>query len=181
MSEYPNSYLSPKLEARRVAHGFGSFAREEIYAGELLTMWGGQILPEEAFMKLSDHMRSISIQVEDGLFLVPIDPEEADYFNHSCNPNAGLQGSNSLIATRDIMPGEEICFDYAMSDSVPYDEFTCGCGAYNCRGTVTGNDWQIAELWDQYRGYFSPYLQRKIDSLQLLQVAIPSKELLVMA
>ncbi len=181
MSEYPYSYLSPKLEARPVAHGFGSFAREMIYAGELLTVWGGQVLPEEAFMQLSQHVRSISIQVEDGLFLVPIHPEEADYFNHSCNANAGLQGNNSLIAMRDILPGEEICFDYAMSDSTPYDEFTCGCGAPNCRGAVTGNDWQIVELWDQYRGYFSPYLQRKIDSLQLVQVAMSGEEVVVSA
>lgn len=181
MSDYSYSYLSPKLEARPVLHGFGSFAREAIYAGELLTVWGGQVLPEEAFIQLSDHIRSISIQVEDGLFLVPMRPEEADYFNHSCDPNAGLQGNNSLIAMRDILPGEEICFDYAMSDSTPYDEFICGCGAPNCRGTVTGNDWQIVELWDQYRGYFSPYLQRKIDSLHIVQVAMPGEEIVVSA
>lgn len=179
MSDYPYSYLSPKLEARRTAHGFGSFAREAVYAGELLTIWGGQVLPKEVFMTLSQHVRSISIQVEDGLFLVPIRPEEADYFNHCCNPNAGLNGQSSLIAMRDIMPGEEICFDYAMSDSTPYDEFTCGCGASNCRGQVTGNDWQIVELWDQYRGYYSPYLQRKINSLRLMRVAHPHEEIVV--
>jgi hypothetical protein len=82
---------------------------------------------------------------------------------------------------RDILPGEEICFDYAMSDSTPYDEFICGCGAPNCRGTVTGKDWQIVELWDQYRGYFSPYLQRKIDSLHIVQVAMPGEEIVVSA
>ncbi|WP_345325886.1 SET domain-containing protein [Candidatus Villigracilis proximus] len=66
---------------------------------------------------------------------------EGDYVNHSCNPNAGLSGQIGLVAMRDIEIGEEVCFDYAMSDTMPYDEFNCGCGAYMPR-TVGGNDWQ---------------------------------------
>jgi hypothetical protein len=67
---------------------------------------------------------------------------------------------------RDIEPGEEICFDYAMSDSTDYDEFVCGCGAPNCRKKVTGNDWRNPVLWERYQGYFSPYLQLKINELK---------------
>lgn len=40
---------------------------------------------------------------------------------------------------------------------------TCGCGRPRCRGTITGDDWQLANLPERYRGYFSWYLQRKID------------------
>jgi hypothetical protein len=64
---------------------------------------------------------------------------------------------------RDIQPGEEICFDYAMSDTVAYDEFVCGCGAPNCRRSVTGSDWQLPELQKRYAGYFAPHVQRRID------------------
>jgi uncharacterized protein len=67
---------------------------------------------------------------------------------------------------RDIKPGEEVCFDYAMSDTTPYDEFECGCGSLNCRGHVGGNDWQKPELQKRYAGYFSPHVQRRIDALQ---------------
>ena len=81
----------------------------------------------------------------------------------------GLIGQISVVALRDIYPGEEVCFDYAMSDSVPYDEFTCACGELNCRGRVTGNDWMLPDLQARYAGYFSPYLQRRIHRLQTEQ------------
>jgi len=168
MVDFPYSYISSKLETRATAHGFGSFVLAPIYAGELLVIWGGFVMPEDAFMQLDEHARSISIQIEKDVFLAPIQAEKADYINHSCNPNGGLRGANNLIAMRDIMVGEEVTFDYAMSDSAPYDQFDCGCGASNCRGKVTGNDWQLPELRERYNGYFSPYLQRKINKLKTL-------------
>lgn len=166
MTEYSCSYISSKLETRPTAHGFGSFAIQPICAGELLVIWSGRVMPEKAFMQLSENERSISIQIEDGIFLAPLEAEKADYINHSCNPNGGLLGASNLIAMRDIEIGEEITFDYAMSDSTPYDQFECGCGAPNCRGKVTGNDWQLTELWERYAGYFSPYIQIKINKLR---------------
>jgi hypothetical protein len=72
---------------------------------------------------------------------------------------------------RDIGPGEEITFDYAMSDGSGYDEFACACGAATCRGRVTGEDWRLPALWRRYEGYFSPYLQRRIDTLRREQAA----------
>jgi hypothetical protein len=42
-------------------------------------------------------------------------------------------------------------------------EMKCNCGAENCRGTVTGKDWQRQDLQEKYRGYFAWFLQRKID------------------
>lgn len=179
MSDHPYSYRSPKLETRATSHGLGNFARETVYKGELLAIWGGQVLKKDAFMQQTEYMRNISIQVGDDLFLVPIKLEDADYFNHSCDPNAGLNGQHTLIAMREIMPGEEICFDYAMCDSVPYDEFECECGAANCRGKVTGNDWKITALWERYDGYFSPYLQRKIDATCVLQSVMLQQEIIV--
>jgi uncharacterized protein len=70
-----------------------------------------------------------------------------------------------LVALRDIKAGEELTFDYAMSDGSPYDEFECCCGSANCRKKVTGNDWKLPGLWEKYKGYFSPYLARRIKSL----------------
>jgi len=90
----------------------------------------------------------------------------ADYFNHSCNPNCGLDSPISLVAMRDIEVGEEACFDYAMSDSSDYDEFECHCGAPNCRKTITGRDWMLPELQERYFGFFSPYLQRRIEKMR---------------
>jgi hypothetical protein len=95
--------------------------------------------------------------------MAPIEPEDADRVNHSCNPNAGIRGQVGLVAMRAIAPDEEICFDYAMSEANDIDDFDCRCGAPNCRGRVTIYDWQIPELQARYQGYFSEYIQRLID------------------
>jgi uncharacterized protein len=166
MSNQPSSYLSPKLQGRLKADGTGNgiFAREPVKQGELLAVFGGAVYQPDTFAALPERERSLSIQVEEDLFLVPQLIGEGDYVNHSCDPNAGLSGQIVLVAMRNILPGEEVCFDYAMSDTAPYDEFACQCGAANCRGRVTGNDWRIQELQKRYAGYFTPYVQRRIDA-----------------
>jgi SET domain-containing protein len=164
------SYLNEKLEARFIKNkgGFGVFANTHIKKDELLCAWGGNIWTREQFAQLPDENQSHGIQIDEELFqtyTVYETPDSADYVNHSCEPNAGLRGPITLIAIRDISPNEEICFDYAMSDSDPYDEFTCECGTALCRGNVTGNDWQLEELHQRYALYFSPYLKRRIEKL----------------
>ncbi len=136
MSNPQASYASPKLEARHYPEkgGWGVYAREWIRAGELLIVWAGEVVPGEQLVRLSAIERRYTVQVEEDLYLVTVrDPEPADLINHSCNPNAGLSGQIALTAMRDIAPGEEVCFDYAMTDGSPYDEFPCACGAPNCQ------------------------------------------------
>src|SRR3990172_6058498 len=165
MSKQPSSYLSSKLEGRPKADGSGNgiFALEPLKKGELAAVFGGVVYEWDAFIHLPDIERSSCLQVEDRHFLVPRPIGEGDYVNHSCNPNAGLSGQIGLVAMRNIKIGEEVCFDYAMSDTMPYDEFDCGCGDAGCRGSISGDDWQRPELQKRYAGYFSPHVQRKIE------------------
>jgi len=161
------AFFSPKLTTRRVSHGCAVFAQIPVRKGEVLAIWGGQIITTEQFMQMSlDNQRQVA-QIDDDLFIfTPTSDEPADCFNHSCHPNAGMRGQIVIVAMRDIAPGEEVTFDYAMCDSQPYDEFECQCGALECRGRVTGNDWKRPELWARYDGYFSAYLQKRIDALR---------------
>lgn len=159
-------YLSPKLDAYEGPEGCGVYAIAPLQAGELITCWGGDILCADEFMTQPDKIRSLSVQVEEDLYLVPREVGPADCFNHSCDPNAGIDGQICLVALRDIAVGEQICFDYATTDGSPYDEFECECGAANCRKWITGNDWKRPELWERYAGHFTPYLQRRIDRLR---------------
>ncbi|MDZ7290472.1 MAG: SET domain-containing protein-lysine N-methyltransferase [candidate division KSB1 bacterium] len=168
-SDRPTAYLSPKLEARPHLDkgGFGVFACKAIHAGEVLVAWGGDVMTAEEFAKQPTRVQQHSLQIEEGLYLVPSGKDEpADFVNHSCEPNAGMSGQIIMVAMRDIAPGEEVCLDYAMSDGGPHDEFVCACGTPSCRGKITGNDWKRPELWERYAGYFSPYLQRRIDRLK---------------
>ena len=165
-----SSYISEKAGAspRPEKGGYGVFARQPIAAGELIIVWGGDIVSFERLAEMPEEIRMHSVQVEEGLYLIGHHnrpAEEADFINHSCEPNTGLRGQIALVALRDIPPGEEICIDYAMCDGSPYDEFSCACGALSCRGRVSGDDWKNPVLQQRYAGYFSPYLQRRIDGL----------------
>lgn len=169
-----NSYLSPKCIVRIATDkgGFAVFAAEPIAKGELLVVWSGTLMGGSRLDTLPDSFRRHSLQVEEDLFLVSLtDCEPADYVNHSCSPNAGLSGQISLVSMRDIKPGEEITYDYAMSDGSDYDEFDCSCGAPECRGHVGGKDWRNETLWTRYAGYFSPYLAARIVRLKNLRRA----------
>jgi uncharacterized protein len=167
MDETFTSFLSPKCEAHEKEDtSCGVYAIQPLMKDELVVVWGGEVMDYQAFMKLPDKLRSLSVQVEESQFLVPHRIGPADCFNHSCDPNVGIVGQIVLVALRNIEIGEELCFDYAMTDGCPYDEFDCYCGSQNCRGRITGDDWKIPELWKRYRGHFAPYLQRRIDALQ---------------
>ena len=136
------------------------------------------IYPDELPVDIRRH----TVQVEEGLYLASLSPDEApDFINHSCEPNAGLDGQVAIVALARILPGEEVTIDYAMCDGSPYDEFDCGCGFSLCRGRVTGEDWRDPVLWQRYAGHFSPYLARRIEALRRRRAPHRAKRKLVLA
>lgn len=160
----PYSFLVPTAVVRDAgAKGLGVYASAPIPAGTTVAAFGGTVLDRESFAALDEGRRVHSIQVDDDLFMVgPAQPEPADMFNHSCEPNCGLVGNVLLVAMTDVPAGQELCFDYAMCDSDDYDEFVCSCGTPSCRGLVTGADWMRPDLQARYAGWFSSFLARKI-------------------
>lgn len=162
------SFLSPKVVLRpSPLAGKGLFAVELIMRGELVLMYStekGEFVPTERALAFASEAFDYGIQVDDDLFLSAMDMselEDAEFVNHSCEPNCGIDGSVRLVAMRDIMAGEEITFDYAMSESAGY-RMACACGAPSCRKVVTGEDWKRPELQERYRGHFSEYLKRRM-------------------
>lgn len=170
-------FLAEGLEIRHHSKsGRGVFATRHFSPGELLAVWGGWIISTAELKRLTDKERTFAVQVEEELYLVT--PKSrvkgADFINHSCDPNTGLASSISLVAMKAIGPGEEVCYDYAMTDSHPDLGFRCECGSEICRHEVTGEDWRLMELRQRYQGYFSPYLQRRIVNEQNAPVELPS-------
>jgi hypothetical protein len=165
---YPSCWASPRLAGKPCDDkgGRAVVAAAPIAAGELLAIFGGAVLDDAALEELSPDARRRVLQVDDGLFLYSEVESIADWVNHCCEPNAGISGQVALVALRPIGIGEEVCYDYAMSDGSPYDRFACRCGATTCRGDVTGDDWRIEALWVRYRGHFSPYLAARIARLE---------------
>lgn len=184
MSQDSTAYLTDKCEVRNrdVAGGYSVIARAVIEPGELIGVWSGRIVRSAELDVLPENIRRHTVQVEEELFLASIgESEPPDFINHSCEPNAGLDGQIAIVALRRILPGEEVTIDYAMCDGSPYDEFDCACGSSLCRGKVTGDDWRDPVLWERYAGHFSPYLQRRIEALRCTQASQRHKRKRVLA
>jgi hypothetical protein len=64
------------------------------------------------------------------------------YFNHSCDGNLGFNEEGDFATRKNIRRGEELTYDYALAESNPDFHMECKCGASNCRGIITGNDWR---------------------------------------
>ncbi len=161
-------WSSPKLEARESPQtGRGMFARVPVARDEILAIWGGYVLTTDERHRLPEAIERYTVQIEADYHLASgLTSTNADFFNHSCHPNAGLRGQIVLVAMRDIQPGEEVCFDYAMSEADPTLTMECACGQSDCRKRITGDDWKLPTLQARYKGYFSPYIQRTIDQLE---------------
>jgi len=166
------SYLSSKVKiGTSKKSGKGLFAIDKIQKGEIVIDYKdgiGKYVNHAEAEKLWLQGIDYDIQIKQDLFFVPSgrgkEIEEADYLNHSCNPTCGIRDVLKIVAMRDIEKGEEITFDYAMSESYPYN-MKCNCGEKNCRGNITGDDWERPELQTRYKGYFSDYINKMIDSL----------------
>ena len=83
--------------------------------------------------------------------------------NHSCDPNLWMQNERTVCARREIAAGEELTMDYALATRTPEWRMECRCGTSECRGVITGNDWQLPELQQRYSGHFSPFINARID------------------
>lgn len=169
-----SSYLTKKAEVRKSnIEGKGVFAKKKIKKGEIISIWGGDIVTEKEYDLLSKKNRRYGrygAKILDGFYLATHNIKEkrepTDFFNHSCDPNAGIKGQIILVAMRDIKSGEEITFDYGMNSDDSDDYFQCNCGSKNCRKIITGQDWKIPKLQKKYKGYFSWHIQEKIQKLK---------------
>jgi uncharacterized protein len=165
------SYLSPKTDVRESEiHGRGLFATADIAKDEVVAVKGGHIISRNQFReKVTPRLGPVEIQIGEDLFIAPVTEDEREgsmlYSNHSCDANIGMRGEITFVAMRDIRAREELTHDWATTDDDDYS-VKCNCGAPNCRGTLTGKDWERPELQARYAGYFSTYLARKIKRLR---------------
>ena len=121
---------------RSPIHGIGTFAMQDIDAGELLMLVTGGIIvraedrqPDK--LQLAGEMYNEEKLAEDVSIVTP--KLFHYYINHSCDPNAidvsRHANSTQYVALRDIRTNEEVTADY-------YDETTlevCECKSPRCR------------------------------------------------
>jgi len=173
----PFSWMNPKLEIRGTGrYGKGVFVkRGPIHKDEMIFVVGGYILTIADENNLRGVVADKPIEISEHFSIGPRRASDMArmphcYANHSCNPNAGFHDQIFLVAMRRIRRGEEITFDYGMvmhpnNKSATYFKMPCRCGARNCRGVITEDDWRRPDLQTRYNGYFQWFLQAKIDRL----------------
>ncbi|MCY4619449.1 MAG: SET domain-containing protein-lysine N-methyltransferase [Chloroflexi bacterium] len=161
------TYFSPSVEKREsTIHGRGLFARASIARDEVVVVKGGYVMNRAQRDAVSRELGPAEIQITEDLHIGPTEPSQREggmmHLNHSCEPNLGVQGQIVFVAMRDIAAGEELTIDYAMTDDEAY-EMQCECGAASCRNTITGYDWKQESVQRKYDGYFSWFIQRRVD------------------
>ena len=158
-------WRSAKVEVRTSdLAGRGLFATEPIAAGEPVAVKTGHVVDRAESERLTTEVGDYALQIHDDLFLAPRTPAEVDdtvvMMNHSCDANVGFAGV-VYVALRAIGPGEELCHDYALARWGDYS-LECRCGAADCRGIVTGDDWKLPVVREKYGHHFMPHLLVRI-------------------
>jgi uncharacterized protein len=162
-----HSWIDPRIVIRpSPIQGLGSFALAAIAAGEVVTIWGGEVFTLAGVAAGKTKPGSVAAISETLLLASPAHgPDHPDQFlNHSCDPNVWMRDEITLIARRDIRPGEEVTADYAFWE---WDEkrvlsWQCRCATLLCRGRITGRDWRRPDLQARYQGHFSPFIHARI-------------------
>jgi hypothetical protein len=116
------------------ALGRGLVAARNIDAGEIILTFRGASSSLGDILALEHAEQGVSLQVGDGLYLVPQPP--GALVNHGCSPSAGIQFDYDLVALRAIVAGEPVVMDYP---ACGVDGFVmrCQCGSSACRGWIT--------------------------------------------
>ena len=131
-------------------HGSGAFATRRIPRGTRLVEYRGERLtPAQADARYPDvpgevHHTCLFAIDDDVVIDAAVDGNEARFINHSCGPNcdAVIDDGRIWIETiRDILPGEELAYDYAYELEERHTpaakrRYPCTCGSPRCRGTI---------------------------------------------
>ncbi len=135
------------LILKDTAFGKGVFAGEAITAGTMILRFSG---PHLRYAQTT--AETYALQIDTDLY-IGASGELDDYVNHSCDPNAGIriEGTDvTLIAIRDIAPGEEIAFDYSTVMAEDDFEMRCMCGRSCCRGLIRDGKHLPEATWRRY-------------------------------
>jgi uncharacterized protein len=126
-------------------HGRGVYARQLIPRGTRIIEYTGKRVSWENAPNEENSPHTFNFGLESGEVINPeIGGNEARWINHCCDPNCeAVEEDNRIFicAIRNIEPGEELFYDYAMEIDEPITEeskkeFACQCRSPKCRGTM---------------------------------------------
>lgn len=150
---------NPKVSIRRTKKfGKGVYADQKIRKGETIACFDGPIYDDD-YEPWTDDMFNHAIQIGPALWR---DSKGcARFLNHSCEPNCGIKGLNRVVAMRAIAAGEQITWDYEMTEKNKYWKMNCQCGSTLCRGRIGHYKNMPAAIRKKYAGYISDWITEK--------------------
>jgi hypothetical protein len=138
-------------------HGKGVFVRTAIKKGDVIAAFDGTIYDRD-FEDWDDDLFNHAIQFEKWKWR---DSKGiARLINHSCNPNCGIRDLFKIVAMRNIAPGEEVTWDYGMTENYVW-RMKCTCGSLICRKVIGSYATMPASVRKKYKGYISAWLTKK--------------------
>jgi len=136
---------------KSVIHGWGLFAKVPIKEGEAVAEYRGDIVRHSVANEREQRYRrqkkdlylfaANTKQVIDGTDVGSI----GRFLNHSCAPSCYIKLVEdeehgiphlAFFARCDILPGQELTFDYRLREEDDENKWECKCGAPTCRGTM---------------------------------------------
>ena len=82
----------------------------------------------------------------------------ARFVNHSCDPNCGIKRRFDIVAMRPIAAGEQITWDYEMTEKSWWMKMKCCCGLPICRKRIGSYSRMPKHIRLKYKGYISRWL-----------------------
>ena len=136
---------------RSAIHGTGGFARRSIPAGTTVIEYVGEKITKAESLVRCEANNEYIFTLDDDFDLDGNVPWNlARFLNHSCAPNCEAEleaGRILIIATRDIVAGEELTFNYGY-DLADYRDHPCRCGSAECVGFIVAGEF-FAHVRDQ--------------------------------
>lgn len=136
-------------------YGKGVFAIKPIRKGEVIAIFDGKIYDDE-FDGWTKDLLNHAIQF--GQACWRDSKGAARYINHSCDPNCGIKKLFKIVAMRPIQPGEEITWDYEMTEKSDWWKLKCKCGSPICRKVIGNYRNMPKKIREKYKGYISEWL-----------------------
>lgn len=141
-------------------NGKGLFAGEDIKRGDRIQYIKGKRVKNEA-KNSKDSAAIVNWIGVSRKFYLNTEGTPFRYINHSCDANAAIMGTKTVVALRDIPKDREITIDYSMSDADPFWRgIRCHCGAKNCRKVIRAIYNVPPEVFKKHMPYISHYFQR---------------------
>ncbi|CAG2162015.1 unnamed protein product, partial [Oppiella nova] len=148
---------SPGLERFMTGdRGWGIRTTEQIKNGEFILEYIGEVVSEARFKdrmaKLyQNDLHHYCLNIDSGIVIDGYRmADEGRFVNHSCEPNCEMQKWSvnglyriGLFAKRNILPNEELSYDYNFQNFNVATQQVCRCGSAKCRGYIGGRSQRV--------------------------------------